>query len=63
MKTTKNEVAIRKKLRKWKNMQWNLPLVLKLVLKLRALTCTWQGQGKYHTNQTKQSCSTRRVAM
>ncbi len=41
------------------NMQWNLPLVLKLVLKFEVRTCTWQGQGKYHTDQGKQSSNTR----
>jgi hypothetical protein len=33
-KTTKNEFATKKTLRKWKNMQWNFPLVFKLASKL-----------------------------
>jgi hypothetical protein len=33
--------------------------VLKLVLKFEVRTCTWQGQGKYHTDQGKQSSNTR----
>jgi hypothetical protein len=44
-------------------MQWNLLLVLKLVSKLQAPIYTWQGQGKHHTNQPKQSSNTRGVAM
>jgi len=48
-----------KKIQKMENMQWNLSLVLKLALKFEVRTCTWQGQGKYHTNQGKQSSNTR----
>jgi hypothetical protein len=44
-------------------MQWNLPLLFKLVLKLKAPTCTWQGQGKYRINQTKQNNNARGVVM
>jgi hypothetical protein len=38
-------------------MQRTLPMVLKLVFKLQALTCTWQGQGNTILTQTKQSSS------
>jgi hypothetical protein len=43
------------------NMQKNLPLVFELVLKLRAPTCTWQVQGKYHINQAKHSSNARKT--
>jgi hypothetical protein len=33
----------------------NSPLMLELVLKLYALTCTWQGEVKYHIKQAKQN--------
>jgi hypothetical protein len=46
----KTKLQLKNKNRKIENMQWNLLLVLKLVLKFQAPTCTWQRQGKYHIN-------------
>lgn len=44
-------------------MKKNSPLMLELVSKLYTLTCTWQGEVKYHIKQAKQNSNMKRASM